>query len=125
MTPSRVQRWAGEDPQPADERVWRYAEVRCGRCGTAVDVAKFSLQHTSVQWTAEAVLTCAEFSASVAAGGSSPLIATFANLRAPIGAAVPDGRVEVLPPLSGPSRGRPPCRAPSRTDRWPSPRPEL
>jgi len=98
MTPARVQRWAREHPQPADERVWRYAVVRCGRCGTAVDVAKFSLQHTSVQWTAEAVLRCAEFSASVAAGGSSALIATCASLRASIDAAVTDGRLEVLPP---------------------------
>jgi hypothetical protein len=98
MTPSRVQRWAREHPQPADERVWRYAVVRCGRCGAAVEVAKFSLQHTSVQWTAEAVLRCAEFSASVAAGGSSALIATCASLRASIDAAVTDGRLEVLPP---------------------------
>ena len=87
-----------EDRPPADERTWRYAEVRCGRCGAAVEVAKFSLQHTSVQWTAEAVLTCAEFSASVAAGGSSALIATCASLRACIDAAVADGRVDVLPP---------------------------
>jgi len=98
MTPSRVQRWAREHPQPADERVWQYAEVECGRCGAAVDVAKFSPQHTSVQWTAEAVLTCAEFSASVAAGGSSALIATCASLRTSIDAAVTDGRLEVLPP---------------------------
>ncbi len=82
----------------SDERAWNYATVECGRCGAVVQVAKFSLQHTSVQWTAEAVLTCAEFSASVAAGGSSALIATCASLRASIDAAVTDGRVEVLPP---------------------------
>jgi hypothetical protein len=63
-----------------------------------VEVAKFSVQHTSVQWTAEAVLTCAEFSASVAACGSSALIATCASLRASIDPAVTDGRVEVRPP---------------------------
>src|SRR5258706_15143231 len=100
MTPSWVQRWAREHPQPADERVWRYAEVRCGRCGAAVEVAKFSLQHTSVQWTAAAVLTCAEFSASVAAGGSSALIATRARVRARIDAALPGGRPQVPPPLA-------------------------
>lgn len=82
----------------SDERAWNYATVECGMCGAVVQVAKFSLQHTSVQWTAEAVLTCAEFSASVAAGGSSALIATCASLRASIDAAVTDGRVEVLPP---------------------------
>jgi len=81
-----------------DEREWRYADVRCERCGAVVEVAKFSLQHTSVQWTAEAVLTCAEFASCVAAGGSSALIATCGSLRASIDAAVNDGRVEVLPP---------------------------
>jgi hypothetical protein len=81
-----------------DEREWRYVDVECGRCGAEVEVAKFSMAHTSVQWTAEAVLTCAEFSASVAAGGSSALIATCVSLRASIDAAVTDGRVEVLPP---------------------------
>src|SRR5258706_12292238 len=91
MTPSWVQRWAREHPQPADERVWRYAEVRCGRCGAAVEVAKFSLQHTSVQWTAAAVLTCAEFSASVAAGGAAALIAPRATFPARHAPAAPDG----------------------------------
>src|SRR5260221_4695730 len=98
MTPSRVQRWAREHPQPADERVWRYAVVRCGRCGAAVEAAKFSLQHTSVQWTAEAVLTCAEFSAGVAAGGSSAPIAACGRFRASLDAAVTGGRLEGLPP---------------------------
>src|SRR5260221_1541017 len=100
MTPSWVQRWAREHPHPADERVWRYAEVRGGRCGAAVEVAKFSLQHTSVQWTAAAVLTCAEFSPSVAAGGASALIAPRASFWASIDAAVTDGRLAGTPPLA-------------------------
>jgi len=83
---------------PADDRPWRYTGVRCARCGAVVQVAKFSLQHTSVQWTPEAVLACAEFAATVAAGGSSALIATCASLRASIDDAVSGGRVEVLPP---------------------------
>jgi hypothetical protein len=95
MTTPRVQRCAG---RAVDEREWRYADLACGRCGAEVQVAKFSLQHTSVQWTAEAVLTCAEFSASVAAGDSSALIATCASLRASIDAAVTDGRVEIRAP---------------------------
>jgi hypothetical protein len=95
MTTPEVQRCAG---RAVDERAWLYASVACGRCGALVEVAKFSLQHTSVQWTAEAVLTCTEFSASVAAGGSSALIATCASLRASIDAAVTDGRVEIRAP---------------------------
>src|SRR5262245_62354642 len=98
MTAARVQRGAEARGTPADERAWRYADVACERCGAVVEVAKFSLQHTSVQWTADAVLTCTEFSAIVAAGGSSALIATCASLRASIDAAVTDGRVEVRAP---------------------------
>jgi hypothetical protein len=63
-----------------------------------VEVAKFSPQHTSVQWTAESVLRCAEFAQRVADGGSSALIATCASMRASIDAAVEDGRIDVLPP---------------------------
>jgi hypothetical protein len=89
---------AGRAGVRTDERQWRYVDVTCGRCGAVVEVAKFSLQHTSVQWTAEAVLRCAEFAACVAAGGSSALTATCGSLRASIDAAVANGRVEVLPP---------------------------
>ena len=89
---------SGEPGVRVDERPWRYAEVKCERCGAVVEVAKFSLQHTSVQWTAEAVLRCAEFSADVAANGTSALIATCASLRASIDRAVTDGRVAILPP---------------------------
>jgi hypothetical protein len=81
-----------------DERPWRYAQVQCERCGAVVQVAKFSLRHTSVQWTAEGVLRCSEFAAGIAAGRTSALIATCASLRASIDSAVTDGRVEVLPP---------------------------
>ena len=83
---------------PADERAWRYADVECARCGAAVLVAKFSPQHTSVQWDAPAVLRCAEFSAAAGGGTPSALIATCASLRASIDAAVREGRVGVLPP---------------------------
>jgi hypothetical protein len=105
MTPAGVHRCAaepglqaGEHALAEDERAWRYADVACGRCGALVEVAKFSLQHTSVQWTSESVLRCAEFSAHVANGGSSALVATCASLRASIDDAVTNGRVEVLPP---------------------------
>jgi hypothetical protein len=69
--------------------------VQCAQCGITVRVAKFSLQHTSVQWTTDAVLRCAEF---VAAPGPSALIPTCASLRESIDDAVAGGRVEVLPP---------------------------
>ena len=98
MTPPRVQRWAADGALAEDERAWPYAEVACRRCGALVEVAKFSLQHTSVQWPTESVLRCAEFSAHVADGGSSALVATCASLRASIDDAVTNGRVEVLPP---------------------------
>jgi hypothetical protein len=76
-----------------DERPWRYTPVECAQCGVVVRVAKFSLQHTSVQWTRQAVVSCAEF-----AGGNSALIPTCASLRDSIEDAVAGGRVEVLPP---------------------------
>jgi hypothetical protein len=79
----------------ADERAWRYTPVTCGQCGVLVRVAKFSLQHTSVQWSAQAVRGCAEFSAARA---DSALIPTCASLRDSIEDAVAGGRVEVLPP---------------------------
>jgi hypothetical protein len=98
MNPPQVYRRASDPALCADERAWQYAAVACGRCGAVVEVAKFSPQHTSVQWTAESVLTCAEFSSCVAKGGSSALVASCASLRASIDAAVADGRVQVLPP---------------------------
>jgi hypothetical protein len=81
-----------------DERAWQYADVACERCGATVQVAKFSAEHTSVQWTDAAVSTCAEFSAEEAAGRPSALIATCTSLWSSIGAAVRGGRVQILPP---------------------------
>jgi hypothetical protein len=81
--------------QPADERAWRYAPVACGQCGVVVQVAKFSLQHTSIQWSAGAVHGCAEFAR---AEENSALIPTCASLRDSIEDAIAGGRVEVLPP---------------------------
>jgi len=53
---------------PVDEREAALRPVECDRCGAAVLVAKFSLQHTSVQWSMDSMRTCAEFSARIAAG---------------------------------------------------------
>lgn len=85
------------DP-PADEREAGFRPVDCARCGAVVQVAKFSRQHTSVQWSLAAVRACAEFSARAAAGEPSALIDTCASLRDSIDRAVLEGRLEVLPP---------------------------
>lgn len=72
-----------------DERHATLRQVACERCGAVVDVAKFSPQHTSVQWSADSVSTCTEWSA--AARGC-------ARLRESIDRAVADGRLEVRSP---------------------------
>lgn len=97
MTPA-IEYQGRPDTGPVDERPWRYTDVECARCGVHVRVAKFSLQHTSLLWSGDAVLGCAEFAAKVAAGGESALIPTCASLRDSIEDAVAGGRVEVLPP---------------------------
>jgi hypothetical protein len=81
-----------------DEREAGRRPVDCARCGAVVQVAKFSRQHTSVQWSLAAVRTCFEFSARAAAGEPSALVDTCASLRDSIDRAVADGRLEVLPP---------------------------
>ncbi len=83
---------------PADEREAGFRPVECEQCGATALVAKFSPQHTSVQWSFESVRTCAEFSARAAAGGQTALIRTCASLRDSIDRAVRDGRLEILPP---------------------------
>ena len=83
---------------PADEREAGFRPVECDRCGATALVAKFSPQHTSVQWSSQAVRTCAEFSARVAAGEQTALIDSCASLRNSIDRAIFEGRLEVLPP---------------------------
>jgi hypothetical protein len=79
--------------RPWDERRAAFCSVECGRCGAAVLAAKFSPQHTSVQWTAAAVRACAEF-----AGRPSALIEGCGSLRDSIDAAVASGRLEISAP---------------------------
>jgi hypothetical protein len=81
-----------------DERQASYRRIECQRCAAAVQVAKFSAQHTSVQWTTAAVLACAEFAARAAAGEPSARIETCASLRESISRAVTRGDLEVAPP---------------------------
>ena len=81
-----------------DERYGAFCPVECGRCGAGVLAAKFSPQHTSVQWSAEAVRACVEFSAARALGRPSALVEGCGSLRDSIDAAVMAGRLEVRSP---------------------------
>ncbi|MGO9187934.1 MAG: hypothetical protein ACLP8X_05655 [Streptosporangiaceae bacterium] len=83
----------GRPARPRDERHVSFCPVSCARCGAAVLAAKFSPQHTSVQWSAAAVRACAEFE-----GRPSALVEGCASLRDSIDAAVAAGRLEVSPP---------------------------
>ncbi|MFB7395101.1 hypothetical protein [Streptomyces sp. NPDC056191] len=69
--------------------------VECGTCGNQVLCEKFSTAHTSVQWTAEAGVVCAEFRGRTTEGGSSAGIRTCRALRASIDRAVADGSLVV------------------------------
>jgi hypothetical protein len=82
----------------SDERRSDYRSVRCSDCGAVVMAAKFSIQHTSVQWDAAAVRRCAEFGRRVAEGEQTPLIERCEAMRASIDAAALDGRLPVAPP---------------------------
>ena len=82
----------------ADERESVLQPVECERCGASALVAKFSPQHTSVQWSLESVRACAEFSARVVAGEQTALIEACAGMRASIDRAVLEGRLAISPP---------------------------
>jgi hypothetical protein len=82
----------------ADDRQVSPRTVECAGCGGRVGVAKFSPQHTSVQWTAAATARCAEFRARAAAGTRSALVEGCATLRDSIDAALAAGRLAVSPP---------------------------
>ena len=82
----------------ADEREAVLQQVECERCGASALVAKFSPQHTSVQWSLESVRACAEFSARVVAGEQTALIEACAGMRASIDRAVLEGRLAISPP---------------------------
>jgi hypothetical protein len=85
-------------PVREDEREAASRPVECERCGTSVLVAKFSPQHTSVQWSLESVYDCAEFRARTAAGEQTALIDACASLRDSINRAVLQRRLELSPP---------------------------
>lgn len=97
MTDASRAPWANGAVRP-DERRFRYCPVQCAECGAVVQAAKFSLQHTSVQWNDAAVRQCAEFAKRTAAGEQTPLIERCDAMRASIETAVREGRVPVAPP---------------------------
>jgi hypothetical protein len=82
----------------ADQRHAGLSAVTCDRCAATVLAAKFSAQHTSVQWDAASVRACAEFSLRAALGERTALIDGCASLRDSIEAAISDGRLAVAPP---------------------------
>ncbi|MER5739669.1 MULTISPECIES: hypothetical protein [unclassified Streptomyces] len=69
--------------------------VQCPACGNQVLCEKFSPAHTSVQWTADAAVACAEFRDRVGRGATSARIRTCRSLRDGIERAVADGTLEV------------------------------
>jgi hypothetical protein len=75
-----------------DPRFDQLRPVTCATCGACVLVAKFSQEHTSVQWDAAARQACLELRAA-----SAP-VATCIGLRASIDDAVAHGRLMVAPP---------------------------
>jgi hypothetical protein len=81
-----------------DERQASYREVACERCGAVVLAAKFSFQHTSVQWDAAAVRQCTEFANRAAEGEQTALMERCLSMRDSIHAAVLDGRLPVASP---------------------------
>jgi hypothetical protein len=83
----------------ADPRFDDLRPVSCAACGASVLVAKFSSEHTSVQWSLPAMGECLEFGAVVAAGGQTALTDGCGLLRSSIEAAVRSGRLPVASPL--------------------------
>jgi hypothetical protein len=81
-----------------DERRSSYCRVECRECGAVVLAAKFSSQHTSVQWDAAAVRQCTEFARRRLAGEQTPLIERCEAMRGSIEIAALDGRLPVAPP---------------------------
>jgi hypothetical protein len=81
-----------------DERQSTYVPVECDECGAVVLAAKFSVQHTSVQWDVAAVRHCAEFARRAADGEQTALIERCDAMRASIEAAALEGRLPVIPP---------------------------
>ncbi len=81
-----------------DERRSRFCPVECRECGAVVLAAKFSVQHTSVQWDVAGVRQCTEFARRAAVGEQTPLIERCDAMRASIETAALEGWLPVSPP---------------------------
>ncbi|GAA2774641.1 hypothetical protein [Streptomyces showdoensis] len=75
--------------------------VECAACGNQVLCEKFSVAHTSVQWTADAAAVCAEFGDAGGRAGTTARIRSCRALGASIDRAVADGALTVGTPDSG------------------------
>ena len=81
----------------ADQRLYLEDGLRqlaCRGCGALVRVKKTSPQHTSIQWSTQAVRECAEFATRVALGETTALVDGCTTLRETIERAVREGRLE-------------------------------
>jgi hypothetical protein len=91
--------FAPTSPQTAeDQRLYteaRLVEVACLDCLAKVRVKKNSEQHTAIQWTAESLSQCAEFSRAASQPEGRPIRAACSRLRSSIDQAVRDGTIEI------------------------------
>lgn len=81
-----------------DQRLYttaRLTEVACLDCLARVGVKKNSEHHTSVQWTAGSLASCAEFRRLEQQPGGRPLHASCPRLRASIERAVAEGTLRI------------------------------
>lgn len=87
----------------SDERHAELRDVTCERCAAVVKAIKFSPQHTSVQWNADASAKCEEFADratkdTAAEGRSRARVRACPSLWESIDRAVREGRLEVKSP---------------------------
>ena len=81
-----------------DQRLYtqaRLTEVACLDCLARVRVKKNSEHHTSIQWDADSLAACAEFTKMSGEPGGRPVYQGCSRLRASIERAVAEGRVEI------------------------------
>jgi hypothetical protein len=91
--------FAPTDPETvADQRRYteaRMVEVACLDCLAKVRVKKNSEQHTAIQWDAESLAHCAEFSKAASQPEGRPVRVACSRLRSSIDQAVKDGTIEI------------------------------
>ena len=81
-----------------DQRLYtraRLTEVACLDCLAKVGVKKNSEHHTSIQWDAGSLASCAEFQKLSNQPGGRDVHASCSRLRASIDRAVAEGQLEI------------------------------